>query len=38
MAFELALSDRNTNTRRNGGYFLWPWVAGMPEMQEHFPA
>jgi hypothetical protein len=37
-ASKLALSNRKTNTRRHGGYFYGQWMAGMPEMQEHFLA
>jgi len=25
-----------TGARNGAGFFLWPWMAGTPEMKEHF--
>jgi hypothetical protein len=31
-----ASSNPNTGERKLSGFFLSPWMAGTPEMQEHF--
>jgi hypothetical protein len=35
MPFPLCLPK---HAATDGRFFLWPWMAGMPEMQEQFPA